>query len=184
MHLVRTTALVGPLLLLLCACASNVMRTGEDVAKGVQDAAMTPLKDVGLIRPEIPTELAAIRYPYGMPPSCEAIHAEIAQLDQLLGEESFQPGKQHSLYERFDEEASKAVVDVAVDTAQGYANVIPFRSWVRRISGATKAERDAARAFELGHARRTYLRGFGAGRGCADVLPAPPPPEKPAEKKD
>jgi hypothetical protein len=46
---------------------------------------------------------------------------------------------------------------------------------VRRISGASRAERDALRAFSNGQQRRTFLRGYGASLGCPNMIPPPPP---------
>jgi hypothetical protein len=49
---------------------------------------------------------------------------------------------------------------------------------VRQLSGATRAERDAIAAFEIGQIRRSFLRGYGASLGCRGVLPQPPPEEQ------
>ena len=62
-------------------------------------------------------------------------------------------------------------IAAAQSTAQ---DLIPFRSWVRRLSGATEADREALRAVANGQQRRTFLRGYGASLGCPDIIPAPP----------
>jgi hypothetical protein len=155
----------------------GLTRTRNDVV----DAAATPLRDVGLIRPGIPDALENLRYPYltdTVANNCESISYEIAQLDAVLGPESYQPGRETTLTQRGFAFAGDYAEDYAVDAVQGAGDIVPFRSWVRRLSGAARAEKKAARAIELGHTRRTFLRGYGAALGCTGVVPAPPPPRR------
>ncbi len=157
--------------LTLSACSSG--RTA-DTRRGVTDAAVIPLRDVGLVRPEIPLILRNLQYPYSTAAltDCAAVSREIGQLDAVLGPESYQPGPDRNIWDRGGDFIEDQAIDAAQDTAEG---LIPFRSWVRRISGASRAERDALRAFSNGQQRRTFLRGYGASLGCPSMIPPPPP---------
>lgn len=188
-HLGRTAALA--LLALVGACASNdkaaaqqqqeaprVDRT-DQVRRGVADAATMPLRDVGLIRPDIPAPLAGLSYPYEsqkLLSGCSQILYEIGQLDAALGPETYQPAEQRRLASRGADAAVGGAVGLARDAA---GDIIPFRGWVRRASGATKAEKEVAQAIEMGQTRRSFLRGYGAAIGCMNVVPAPPPAPAP-----
>jgi hypothetical protein len=155
----------------LAACSSG--RTA-DTRRGVADAAYIPLRDVGLMRPEIPLLLRNLQYPYSTAAltDCAAVSREISQLDAVLGPESYQPGPARNAWDRSGDFVEEQVIDAAEDTAQ---DLIPFRSWVRRISGASRAEREALRAVANGQQRRTFLRGYGASLGCPNMIPPPPP---------
>ena len=168
----RLVAAAMAMVAVLGACANG--RTA-DTRRGVTNAAATPLRDVGIIRPEIPPLLRTLQYPYStaaLGSGCPAVSYEIGQLDAILGPESFQPGPARNIWDRSGDLAENQTIDFAQDTAEG---IIPFRSWVRRISGASAAEREALRAFSNGQQRRTFLRGYGASLGCPNIVPAPAP---------
>lgn len=168
----RLVAAAISVMAILGACANG--RTA-DTRRGVTNAAATPLRDVGIIRPEIPPMLRTLQYPYqtaSLASGCPAVAYEIGQLDAILGPESFQPGPARNIWDRSGDLAETQTIDLAQDTAEG---IIPFRSWVRRISGASAAEREALRAFANGQQRRTFLRGYGASLGCPNIVPAPAP---------
>ena len=170
---VRTWGKIGALaaIALLAACSTG--RTA-DTRRGVSDAAISPLRDVNLIRPEIPPVLRNLQYPYATATlgGCTDVAREIGQLDAVLGPESYQPGPNRNIWDRGGDFVEEQAIEAAQDTAQ---DLIPFRSWVRRLSGATRAERDALRAVANGQQRRTFLRGYGASLGCPAVIPPPPP---------
>ncbi|MBC7770108.1 MAG: hypothetical protein H7124_15095 [Phycisphaerales bacterium] len=155
----------------LAACSSG--RTA-DTRRGVTDAAYTPLRDVNLIRPEIPLMLRNLQYPYSTATltDCAAVTREIGQLDAALGPESYQPGPNRNIWDRSGDFVEEQTIDLARGTAE---DLVPFRSWVRRISGASRAEREALRAVANGQQRRTFLRGYGASLGCPGMIPPPPP---------
>lgn len=143
--------------------------------RGIANAATTPLRDVGLIRPDIPFVLEDMKYPYltnSLAGGCPNVLYEIGQLDAVLGAEDYQPEVRRQMRERGLDAAASGAVSAAEDTA---GDIVPFRGWVRRLSGATRAEREFAQAIEMGQMRRAFLRGFGASLGCRYVLPAPPP---------
>jgi hypothetical protein len=148
-------------------------RVGQ-MRQGVADAATTPLRDLGIIRPDIPPVLAAIRFPYevaSLAAGCTAVAYEIGQLDAVLGVENYQPGEERSWSER----GADSAADAASGAVRGTGEVLPFRGWVRQASGANRAEREAIQAFEMGQMRRAFLRGYGASLGCRGIIPQPPP---------
>jgi hypothetical protein len=155
----------------LAACSSG--RTA-DTRRGVSGAAAIPLRDVGIIRPEIPLLLRNLQYPYSTAnlADCAAVTREIGQLDSVLGPESYQPGPNRNIWDRSGDFVEEQTIEAAETTAE---DLIPFRSWVRRISGASRAEREALRAVANGQQRRTFLRGYGASLGCPSIIPPPPP---------
>jgi hypothetical protein len=167
--------------LLAVAVASCSTGRTSDTRRGVSDAAYIPFRDVGLIRPEIPLLLRNLQYPYATATltDCAAVSREIAQLDGVLGPESYQPGPNRNVWDRSGDFVEEQAIQAAEDTA---ADLIPFRSWVRRISGANRAERDALRAVANGQQRRTFLRGYGASLGCPSMIPPPPPSVAPARR--
>lgn len=46
-------------------------------------------------------------------------------------------------------------------------SVIPFRGLVREATGAAEADRNLRAAYTAGMVRRSFLKGWGLGRGCA-----------------
>jgi len=122
----------------------------------------------------VPLLLRNLQYPYSTATltDCAAVTHEVGQLDAVLGPESYQPGPNRNIWDRSGDFVEEQTIEAAQNTAQ---DLIPFRSWVRRISGATRAEREALRAVANGQQRRTFLRGYGASLGCAAIIPPPPP---------
>ncbi len=168
---------LGKFAVVIAACVSVVAcSTGRtaDTRRGVTGAASIPLRDVGLMRQEIPLLLRNLQYPYATASlsDCAAVAREISQLDAVLGPESYQPGPNRNIWDRGGDFVEDQTIQAAEDTA---SDLIPFRSWVRRISGANRAERDALRAVANGQQRRTFLRGYGASLACPSIIPPPPP---------
>lgn len=169
----RATLVIG-LILALNVTACSTGRTA-DTRRGVIDATTGPLRDVNLVRQEIPMVLRGLEYPYStatLTEGCPEIARQIASLDAVLGPESYQPGPNRNIWDRSGDFVEEQVIEAAQDTVNDF---IPFRSWIRRLSGANRAERDALRAVANGQQRRTFLRGYGASLGCPAVIPPPPP---------
>jgi hypothetical protein len=165
------------------ACATRGEGDVSRTPNPLVNAATTPLRDVGLMRPEIPELLKGIGFPYQqgvLAGGCPAIALEIGRLDAVLGEESYQPGQERSLSSR----AGDYVENYAAGELGDVTDIVPYRGWVRRLSGASRAERKAAAAYALGETRRTFLRGYGAALGCPGVVPDPPPPPETDEQRD
>jgi hypothetical protein len=127
----------------------------------------SPLGDLNLIRSEIPPVLmAAIKGPYLalVDKSCEAIAIEVRALDNALGPDLDAPaGVDQDLFDKGSAELGNAAVGALQRTVDG---AIPFRSWIRKFSGAEKHSREVATAVAAGIVRRSFLKGIGQASGC------------------
>ncbi len=148
----------------------------------MSEAASSPLNDLNLVRAKIPPVLLlAQKAPYAPPvdPSCGGLAHEIRQLDAALGPDLDAPSGpgDHGLVERGRSEAGEAAVGAVRHTAEG---LIPFRGWVRKLSGAERYSKQVLDAITAGIVRRAYLKGLGQARGCLTTaaLPAPADPVK------
>jgi hypothetical protein len=137
-------------------------------------ALSAPLHDVNLVRTKIPDVLLdAIDAPYARPrpDTCIEIAAELAPLDDALGADLDRPPSKTNpgLIQRGGSFAGNTAVDAVRATAEG---LIPYRSWVRRLTGAEAQDRLVRAAIEAGAIRRAYLKGLGLDHRCP--LPASP----------
>lgn len=160
------TAAAAAAALLLTACAGPT-------AQKVSTAATTPLSDFNLVRADIPDVLrAAQRAPYAAPAdaSCAGLRAAVRALDEVLGADLDSPASDAhpSLLERGEGMATGALQRSAED-------VVPFRGWVRKLSGAERYSRQVAASITAGGVRRAYLKGLAAAGHCAAPAAAPPP---------
>ncbi|MFI4974635.1 MAG: hypothetical protein ACHP84_08875 [Caulobacterales bacterium] len=135
----------------------------------VKGAAEAPLRDVNLIRSKIPPVLlSAMADPYARPApgNCRGITGAITPLDEALGPDLDAPSTQQnpSLLARGKGVAGNAALDLMRGAAEG---VIPFRSWVRMLTGAEAHDSEVNAAITAGGIRRAYLKGLGEVRGCA-----------------
>jgi hypothetical protein len=65
--------------------------------------------------------------------------------------------------------------DSAIDALRGTTEgLIPFRGWVRKLTGAERHSKEVASAIAAGIVRRAYLKGIGQSHGCE--TPAAPQP--------
>jgi hypothetical protein len=154
--------MVRPLILLACICLAACSSAPKSSA--VADAATTPLSDLNLVHAEIPPALvAAQKQPYAVPadPGCTALLAEVRALDEVLGPDLDAPATPSNpgLIER----GGGAAVGALKGAAEG---VVPFRGWVRKLSGAERYARDVAAAIAAGTVRRAFLKGVGVTRAC------------------
>jgi hypothetical protein len=150
------------LTLLLGACAQTSM------TKPVTDAATVPLADLNIVRAPIPPVLAeAARKPYAAPKdlACPAIVAEVKSLDEVLGADLDTPvtASNPSLIERGVTLATNEVTGSLRGAAE---SVVPYRRWVRKLSGAERYSQDVAAAIAAGTVRRAFLKGQLAARAC------------------
>ena len=141
----------------LTACASS----SQDK---VSTAATTPLSDLNVVRADIPDVLkAAAAAPYATPAdaSCAGIAAHIRALDEVLGPDLDAPatGGNAGLLERGEDAATGALQR----TAEG---VIPFRGWVRKLTGAERYAKQVSAAITAGGVRRGFLRGLAVAKSC------------------
>lgn len=139
----------------LAACSSTTRQVG--------DAAVTPLRDLNVVKAEIPPLLQqAQEAPYALPAArdCAALGAAVKALGEVLGPDlDAPPEAKPDAVERGQAEVGKALTRAA-------EGAVPFRGWVRKLSGAERQERRVARAIEAGEARRAFLRGIAVGQGC------------------
>ena len=157
--------------------------TGTSAAASTSGAGGTvgqvvsaPFKDLNLLRTEVPPVLAALDgYPYATPieTDCAGLAREIAALDAVLGADldaAAVAGKRgRSLAAR--------------SLTQAAHSLGPYRSWVRKLTGAEKRDERLAAALITGTTRRAFLKGLGSAQGCtppAAPLPAEAPPAPPA----
>src|SRR5262245_39614823 len=100
----------------LTSCATG--RTA-DTRRGITDAAYTPLRDVNVIRPEVPLLLRNLQYPYatGSLTSCAAVLDEIHQFDAVLGPESYAAGPNRNIWDRSGDFMEEQTIQAARDTA-------------------------------------------------------------------
>ncbi len=172
----------------LQACASSNENTatqkpfsqGIDTAvsqtgAGFEDATLQPLTDLNIRRQQIPQMLLEMESPYQTPiQSCALISDEVQRLNTILG-----PDHDESLASDDDtplsQEAGEEAAEYTLDTMRGFTtDIIPFRSIVRRATGASNHEKKIRLAYERGLQRRSYLKGIGFALRCAP--PAAPKP--------
>lgn len=163
-------------LLVLAACATQPAQeaTGKAVSQtraGLADAAMTPLEDLNLKRDEIPPVLTSISNPYDVPQdiTCEQISAELEELNAVLGPDfdaDKDEGDDSSLSDKAAGTASDGILKAVASEAGG---LIPYRGWVRQLSGAKRHEAKIKQAINKGSHRRTYLKAIGGMKDCEGI---------------
>jgi hypothetical protein len=186
--------------LALAACASqapppsspaadNAAAASSKGAAQVASAVTAPLNDFNLVRAEIPAALRqALKAPYAAPQplDCATLSTEVRALDATLGPDLDTPASQAhaSLIERGTDAAGNAAVGALRNAAEG---LVPFRSWVRKLSGAERYSKEVAAALAAGTVHRAFLKGLGQSLGCAApaapapaVSPGPTTPPSPA----
>lgn len=150
------------------ACTLLLASCTTPQSDGIAGAATAPLSDLNLVNAPIPDVLsAAQRAPYAQPAStaCTALAAEIRALDEVLGADLDTPPTDANpgLVER----AGTLVVDQATSSLRRTTEgLIPFRSWVRKLSGAERYSRQVSAAIAAGTVRRAFLKGVSVAQGC------------------
>jgi hypothetical protein len=169
------------LLLGLGACASGPHKpAGKPPAEErIADAATAPLADLNLVKAKIPELLLrAQEQPYQAPVerSCATLQAEVRALDEVLGPDVDAPRNRQS----GSEKGGEALGDAAIGGLRGATEgLLPFRGWVRKLTGAERYSRQVAAAVAAGMARRSYLKGMGQPLACEFVPAAPAAPQTP-----
>ncbi|MDE8652753.1 hypothetical protein [Novosphingobium album (ex Liu et al. 2023)] len=152
----------------LVLVAVGALLAGEAQARGqdapvtnrdpdAMDVAKTPMTDLNLGQDEIPALLIeAQARPYALTGlgKCSQLTAAVEEFDTILGPDLDLPQEER---ERISTgRVAKWVV----------SSFIPFRGLIREISGANDHERKFVAAIQAGLARRGFLKGVGASRGC------------------
>ena len=164
------TCAIALLSLVLAACSAPEATREKEFTR----AATAPLSDLHIVTAEIPPVLlAALQEPYRIPTdrSCDGLATAVTALDSVLGPDldtratAANPG----LVER----GVTAVGNAAIGAVRGTTErLIPYRSWVRKLSGAEKYSQQVAAAIAAGTIRRSFLKGMGQAGGCQ--VPASP----------
>lgn len=154
---------------------SEQMKTSDQVKReSVEGAVTSPLRDLNVMRTKIPAILLkSLEDPYARPPrawKCPALAGLVRPLDAALGPDidRVPPGDENLL-----ERGRTTALGVAADFA---SDAIPFRGWVRKLTGAESHDRLVQSAIVAGNVRRAYLKGLGEARGC-------PPPATPSHER-
>lgn len=154
-RLIIATALAGS----LAACATHDRQQ-------TMSAVTAPLADLNVLKTEIPPLLLESQTaPYQLPTdtSCSALRQSVADFDAVLGSDPALD--EDSLYAKGKSELRSAAFSTLRKTSQG---VIPFRGWVRKLSGAERHSKAVQQAIRSGHQRRAFIRGLLVGQGCVN----------------
>jgi hypothetical protein len=158
-----TNVLAGLLLVVtLAGCAT------QDPGTQITSAATTPLRDLNLVNAPIPEVLRdAQKAPYAAPAdtACPALAAQVRALDEVLGPDLDTPPSDTNpgLIERTGSAVGEAATGALRRTAEG---AIPFRGWVRKLSGAERYTKQVEAAIAAGTVRRAFLKGLAVAKAC------------------
>jgi hypothetical protein len=163
--------LILALVVLVSACSTQKNTEKNDVPKQIGAAVIAPLNDLNLIETVIPIALRnAQKNPYAIPTNtnCDALSKDILALNEALGADLDTPvtQKDEGLLER--NVISESVSAIRRTTE----SVVPFRNWVRKLSGAERKSNAVKSAITAGSIRRAYLKGLGQAHKC--LPPAAP----------
>ncbi len=161
----KTRGALAALSLAALLAATPALAQMQEPEPDAEAIARTPLDDLNIDRDEIPLVLlTAEQNPYasGGLATCNAIVAEIAAIDRVLGADyDISTGAETGLSEG---RIAQSIV----------GSLIPFRGVVREVSGAAGDQRKLRAAVMGGMVRRGFLKGLGLERGCQ--YPARPKP--------
>jgi hypothetical protein len=142
---------------------ARIQTTPEANREGLQGVVQSPLRDLNVVRTKIPLVLLdAMADPYHRPVTkrCIELAALLQPLNDALGADLDAPSvDQDDLLQKGGHEAYGAMATFA-------SSAIPFRGWVRQLSGAEQHDRLVQAAITAGAVRRAYLKGLGEARGC------------------
>ena len=130
------------------------------------------------MRTEIPQVLLdALDDPYKRPRpfTCAQYITLVRPLDEALGPDFDVPAADDASLVR---KANDAALSGAASLAQ---DIVPFRGWVRRLSGAQRHDALVSAAITAGASRRAYLKGLGEAKSCkSPAIPRRAAPVRPA----
>lgn len=144
--------------------APRVQTTSEANRENLKGAAEAPLRDLNMMRTKIPEVLLeAMADPYSRPPrgwKCPDLTGLVKPLDDALGADLDVPSKDE------DDLLDKGRGGALGMAAGAASDAIPFRGWVRKLTGAERHDRLVQAAITAGGVRRAYLKGLGEAKGC------------------
>jgi hypothetical protein len=151
--------------------SGHVQTTQEANRENIEGPIKAPLRDLNVLRTKIPPVLLeAMPDPYKRPDTtprmsraaqCALLVELVKPLDEALGPDLDDPAVSGADLL----ETSRAAAFSAAATLAS-TSLIPFRSWVRLLSGAEQHDRYVQAAIMAGAVRRAYLKGLGEVRGC------------------
>jgi hypothetical protein len=167
----RRFAVFVPLFAVACAgCMTTrsdgspkVETTSEANRAGLTGVAQAPLRDFNVLRTRIPDVLLqAMADPYARPKTaqCAELIADLQPLNDALGADLDTPSVDE------DDLLQKGKGGTYGVMASAASGVIPFRGWVRKLTGAEQHDRYVQAAITAGAVRRAYLKGLGESKGC------------------
>lgn len=164
MNNMKLSRVICLLAIWVVACSCTTERQ-----KNAVNAATSPLTDLNLIQSKIPVSLKmAHNNPYGTPAdnSCESLRKEISALDEALGPDLDTPAtvSNPGVIERATDLVGDQAVSAIRRTAEG---VVPFRDWVRKLSGAERHSKQLDAAIAAGIVRRSFLKGLRTAGACS-----------------
>ncbi|MDQ0463382.1 hypothetical protein QO010_001153 [Caulobacter ginsengisoli] len=135
----------------------------------LRDAVTAPLDDLNLKHIDIPDVLTrATAGPYDMEglTRCEAIAGEVGRLNEALGPDLDEPPPpdRRTRGQKVKQAAGDAAVGAIGDKTR---SLLPFRGWIRKLTGAERRDKRVAAAIQAGKIRRGYLKGAGMRMNCA-----------------
>jgi hypothetical protein len=135
--------------------------TAEQAADSASRVATQPLRDLNISGGGISPELEAImKEPYSLKglSGCADYQREIARITKLIGPDVDSPEARA---------ASVSSTEFVLGAAESAAtSLIPGRSIIRQLSGATAAEKRARAATLAASLRRAFLKGRASGLNC------------------
>ncbi len=140
---------------LLTACATEKKSTAVDTAS-------IPLKDLNLVKSKIPLILLeAKEAPYAVPvdQSCASLNSLILTLDEVLAPD----------VDATPEETSKTKKAASGALTSTVKSLVPFRGWLRKLSGAERHSKKVAKSIAAGTIRRAFLKGIRITKQCEYV---------------
>lgn len=141
----------------------KVQTTQEADREGFKGVAEAPLRDINVLRTKIPEVLLqALADPYERPPTtrCVELIAQLKTLNDALGADLDVPSVDA------DDLLDKGKNGALGLMAGAASDVIPFRGWVRKLTGAERHDHLVQAAIVAGAVRRGYLKGLGEAKGC------------------
>lgn len=142
----------------------KIETTQEADREGLQGVAKAPLRDLNVLRTKIPEVLLqALADPYERPRtlSCPELITLMKPLNDALGADLDVPSvDQDDLLDKGRNTALGVMAGAASD-------VIPFRGWVRKLTGAERHDHLVQASIVAGAVRRGYLKGLGEAKGCS-----------------
>jgi hypothetical protein len=141
----------------------KVQTTQEADREGLKGVAKAPLRDLNVLRTKIPEVLLqALADPYERPNTgkCAELIALLKPLNDALGADLDVPSVDE------DDLLDKGKSGALGLMAGAASDVIPFRGWVRKLTGAERHDHLVQAASVAGAVRRRYLKGLGDAKGC------------------